>query len=113
MDVNPNSIEHLILEGAVEVAGIHLETGEMLYTFTPELEQINPTLYSAVSDYIYGSILSIWTKGFVDMDALDPSAMVKLTPKAFNQEAISNELGEREQQVLSQLLLAFQSIDDV
>lgn len=113
MEIEPNSIEHLILEGAVEVAGINLENGEMLYTFTPELEKINPELYGAVSDYIYGAILSVWTKGFVEMDALDPNAMVSLTPKAFDQEAISSELGEREQQVLQQLLVAFESSEDV
>lgn len=113
MDIDPNSIEHLILEGAVEVAGMNLETGEMMYTFTPELENINPELYGAVSDYIYGAILSVWTKGFIDMDALDPQAMVTLTPKAFDSDAIDRELGDREQQVLQQLMMAFKASEDV
>lgn len=113
MDVNPNSIEHLILEGAVEVAGMNLETGEMMYTFTPDLKEINPGLYEQVSDYIYGAILSVWTKGFIDLDALDPDSMVSLTKKAFDQEAIKNELSDREKQVLEQLLVAFESFDDV
>lgn len=113
MDIQPNSIESLILDGAVEVAGINLETGEMMYTFTPGLKDINPGLYEQVSDYIYGAILSVWTKGFIELDALDPNSMVSLTPKAFDKEAVENELGDREQQVLQQIIVAFQENEDV
>jgi hypothetical protein len=113
MDIDPNSIEHLILEGAAEVAGMNLETGEMMYTFTPVLKEINPGLYDSLSDYIYGAILSVWTKGFVDLDAFDPDSLVKLTPKAFDIDAIKSELSDREQQVLKQLLIAFQENDQV
>lgn len=34
MEIKPGSVEQLILDGIVEVAGIDLETGEMLYSMT-------------------------------------------------------------------------------
>ena len=41
-----NIIDNLILQGALQPAGIDLETGEMLYNFTETLKEINPELHN-------------------------------------------------------------------
>lgn len=38
-------IEHLLLQNALEISGIDEYTGEMLYSITDKLEQVNPKLY--------------------------------------------------------------------
>lgn len=38
-------IEHLLLQNALEISGIDEQTGEMLYSITDRLEEVNPKLY--------------------------------------------------------------------
>jgi hypothetical protein len=38
-------IEHLILQNALEISGIDKDTGEMLYSITDKLKEVNPKLY--------------------------------------------------------------------
>jgi hypothetical protein len=38
-------IEHLILQNALEISGIDKDTGEMLYSITDKLKDVNPKLY--------------------------------------------------------------------
>lgn len=38
-------LEHLILQGAVEVSGIDNNTGEMIYSITDKLKEVNPEMY--------------------------------------------------------------------
>jgi hypothetical protein len=45
-----DKIEDLILSGALEVSGIDIDTGEMLYNFTDKLKDINPDLFKDMSD---------------------------------------------------------------
>jgi hypothetical protein len=105
MDVSPNSIEHLILEGAVEVAGMDLESGEMLYSFTANLEKISPEVYAEITSTIYRSILSIWEKGFFEMSLDDESELVvKLNNKSKDEHAIKEQLDKSEQHMLKQLV---------
>jgi len=39
-------LEHLILQGAVEVNGIDKNTGEMIYSITDKLKEVNPEMYN-------------------------------------------------------------------
>jgi hypothetical protein len=39
-------LEHLILQGAVEVSGIDKNTGEMIYSITNKLKEVSPEMYS-------------------------------------------------------------------
>jgi hypothetical protein len=41
-------VEHLLLQNAIEISGIDPETGEMLYSITDKLEQVNPKLYQGL-----------------------------------------------------------------
>jgi hypothetical protein len=51
MDAKTNAmIEHLILQGAIEIADIDLETGETYYNITDKLKEVSPELYSNLED---------------------------------------------------------------
>ena len=43
-------INHLILQGALEMSGIDEETGEMLYSITEKLKEVNPIIYDQLVD---------------------------------------------------------------
>ena len=42
-------VEHLIMQGAIEMAGID-EKGEMLYSITDKLELVNPEIYAELTE---------------------------------------------------------------
>ncbi len=50
-------IEHLLLQNALEISGIDEYTGEMLYSITDKLEEVNPKLYNQLKkqydDYMF------------------------------------------------------------
>jgi hypothetical protein len=41
-------IEHLILQNAIEIDGVDSDTGEMIYSITDKLKEVNPQLYSGL-----------------------------------------------------------------
>ena len=46
MDIRTEAmIEHLILQNALEISSIDNNTGEMLYSITDKLREVNPKLY--------------------------------------------------------------------
>ena len=50
--MNPKSqalLEHLIMQGAIEMAGIDTN-GEMTYSITDKLEEVHPELYIELKD---------------------------------------------------------------
>ena len=82
---NDKLIEDLILKGALEVAGIDLETGEPLYTFTEKLKDIDPALHQEAFNFFSGEALKLWEKGFLDMDVTTENPIVRLTEKALDE----------------------------
>jgi hypothetical protein len=38
-------LEHLVLQGAIEVSGFDLESGETLYNITDKLKSVSPDMY--------------------------------------------------------------------
>ena len=112
MDVNPNSIEYLILEGAAEVAGIDLETGEVMYSFTDKLEQINPNMHRHVQNYVEAALISIWEKDFIEIDMSSETTMVSLKPKAYDKAEV-DQLSMGEKNVLDNIIRSFQEENQV
>lgn len=84
-----NEIDELILSGALEPSGIDEETGEMLYSFTSKLKDVNPLLHKEVQDNFSSHIMKLWELGLISMDVTDSNPMVTLTPKAFHPAFIS------------------------
>jgi hypothetical protein len=83
-------IEDLILSGAVEVAGVDPETGEMLYNFTNKLDQVHPALAREVENMFDSHVMKLWELGMVKMNVMDKNPIVKLTPKAFDPGSIKS-----------------------
>ena len=43
-------VEHLVLQGGIEIADIDLETGETYYNITDKLKEVSPELYNNLED---------------------------------------------------------------
>jgi hypothetical protein len=98
-------IDYLILEGAVEVAGIDAKTGEFLYSFTEKLEQVDPEMYRHSIDMFQGMVKRLWEKGFLNMNIDHANPTVSLTEAAFDAEA-RRSLTEEESSVLDTIIEA-------
>jgi len=98
-----DKIEELILSGALEVCGVDIDTGEMLYNFTDKLKDINPELFKDMSDYISTETMSLWAEGFLDIDVTEVNPMVRLTDKAFDDEEVS-KLPKEKQYTLKEII---------
>lgn len=95
MDPIDETIEVLILAGAIDVAGIDPNTGQPLYKFNQNIKDIMPELYKEHLDEVNRDIMRLWEQGFIDIDLLSQDPTVTLTNKAFNDdeiEKISREL---------------------
>jgi hypothetical protein len=102
------SMEELILNGVVEVAGVDSETGEFLYNFTPKLREVMPELWNERLDFIHGEIMFFWENGFIeaeDMDSINPK--VVLTDLADDEDAIA-QLPRDKQESLREIKRMFE-----
>lgn len=82
-------MDRLVVAGALQMAGVDAETGEILYQFTPKLKEVMPELYHEHMNYVNSELMGLWEKGFVDMDLMSDNPIVALTEKAFDQDAIN------------------------
>jgi hypothetical protein len=98
-----DKIEDLILSGALEVSGMDIDTGEMLYNFTDKLKDINPDLFKDMSDYISTETMALWAEGFLDIDVTETNPMVRLTPKAFDDVEV-DKLPKEKQYTLKEII---------
>lgn len=83
-----SDFDKMVLLGLVEPAAIDPTTGEMLYSFSKDLEKTNPQLHQLIMDNFYMSALKLWELGFISMDITHKNPMVGLTPKAFDEDQI-------------------------
>jgi hypothetical protein len=88
MSLSEDIMEQLILDGCAEMAGIDLESGDMLYNFTPVLAEKHPELFAEIANFFQTQVMLLWEKGFISMDIMDDSPTVTLTDLAFDQEAV-------------------------
>jgi hypothetical protein len=88
-DIENAVIDKLILEGALEIGGIDVENGEILYNFTNKLKEIMPELYNEHLNFVNSEIMWLWERGFVSIDDFtQDNPRVMVTDKAFNSEEI-------------------------
>ncbi|NDB60480.1 hypothetical protein EB001_18820 [bacterium] len=51
MDAKTNAlVEHLVLQGGLEISDIDLETGETYYNITDKLKELAPEIYQELED---------------------------------------------------------------
>jgi hypothetical protein len=100
---NDDIISNLILSGALEVAGMDMETGEPLYNFTSKLEYVNPELHSEMATYFTRETMALWQHGFIAMDVTQKEPTINLLPKAFNKEEVE-KLKENNKYTLKEII---------
>ena len=82
-------IKNLILEGALEVAGVDSESGEFLYSVTPKMQEVMPDMYEDHITQVNRDILNLWEKGYVNVDFLSPNPMVTISKKGLDKAEVS------------------------
>lgn len=103
MSESADKIEELILSGALEVSGIDIDTGDMLYNFTDKLKDISPELFKDMSNYISTETMFLWAEGFLDIDVTEKNPMVRLTKKALDDAEVS-KLPKEKQYTLKEII---------
>ena len=98
-----DAIDQLILSGALEIAGIDIETGEPIYNFTEKLIEVSPELHKEVSIYFSRETMSLWSDGFLDMDVTEKNPIVRLTSKALDQSEVE-KLSKDKQYTLTEII---------
>lgn len=102
IDREKEIMDRLLVSGAVEMAGVDSETGEILYHFTDKLKEVMPELYREHMNYVNSELMGLWEKGFVNMDLMKDNPIVTLTEKAFDQDAI-NTLSESDRWAVQEI----------
>jgi hypothetical protein len=82
-------IKNLILEGALEVAGVDSENGELLYTITPKMQEVMPDMYEDHLTQVNKDILNLWEKGYVNINFLDEEPMVTISEKGLDKKEVA------------------------
>ncbi len=96
-------IEDLILNGALEIAGIDIKTGEPVYNFTNKLKDVSPELDNEIKTFFSQEMMFLWENGFIEMDVTEKDPIVNLTPKAFDIEEVS-KLDKEKQYTLKDIV---------
>jgi len=95
-------VEDLILNGSLEVSGVDINTGELLYSFTEVLKELDPELHSKINNFFYKEIMELWEKGFVEISFLEEEPTVTIAKKAYDSNSIS-KLSKDNQESLDQI----------
>ena len=82
------SIENLLHAGAIEFAGFSDENNEPLYTITSKINEISPELNLELKQQFQQLILSLWEKGFINVDWLEDDPIVQLTEAGMDEEKV-------------------------
>jgi hypothetical protein len=82
-------IKNLILEGALEVAGVDSETNELLYNITPKMQEVMPDIYEDHITQVNKDLLNLWEKGYVNIDFLLEDPIVAISEKGLDKSEVS------------------------
>ena len=82
-------IENLILQGALEVAGVDSENGEFLYAITSRMKEVMPDLYEDHLKTVNRDLLNLWEKGYVNIDFFLQDPVVTISEKGLDKSEIS------------------------
>lgn len=85
MSKEEDIIDRLILNGGLEAAGVDSESGELLYTFTPKINEIMPELYNEHLNNVNSEVMALWEKGYLDLDFMSNDPVITLSEKAHDE----------------------------
>lgn len=88
MTFDSKLFDKLILEGGMEFAGVDSD-GEILYSFTQKLAEINPDLHNSFMSRLREDLSILWVNGFVEFDVTSSDPLIVLTDLAFNKEKLA------------------------
>ncbi len=89
MNNDDELIKNLILQGALEVAGIDSENGEFLYAITSKMKEVMPDIYENHIKVVNRDLLNLWEKGYVNIDLFLPDPIVTISEKGIDKNEIS------------------------
>ena len=92
-------IDNLVIAGYLDVVGIDGDSGEFLYSISPELKEMIPALAKMIEGAFLEDIHNLWVGGFLSMDMTALNPMVSLTELAFN-DAELKKLSDQEKATL-------------
>jgi len=101
-DRQQDIIDKLVLSGAMQFAGVDINTGEMLYQFTPKLKEVMPDLYNEHLNHVNKEIMGLWEKGFVNVDLMSENPIVTLTAKSLNEKDLK-ELSKEDRWAIDEI----------
>jgi hypothetical protein len=81
-------LDKLILDGAIEVAGIDSSTGEFTYAITQKMKDIFPEIYKEHIMAIHHNIMFLWESRYLTIDLMTSDPLVLLTDKAYDQKEV-------------------------
>jgi hypothetical protein len=95
-------MDYLILNGGLEVVGIDSENQSFLYSFTPKIKELMPDLYEEHIRTVNSDILTLWEKGYVNIDFMSDDPVITITKKSLNNEELS-KLSKQDQWAIAEL----------
>jgi len=104
MHFEDEMLEKMILDGVVEFAGLDKE-GQMLYSFTPDLETKAPEMFRIAQQLHMNDIYYLWEKGFLTMDATVANPTVNIAELALDADEVA-KLPDHLQLLLEQIMEA-------
>jgi hypothetical protein len=100
------SIDYLLLNGGLEIAGIDSKSGEFLYVFTPKIKELMPELYHAHMNHVNGELMRLWEMGYINIDLMSENPIVTLTEKSLSSEELA-KLSKEDQWSINEIKRLF------
>lgn len=100
-------IDALILQGALEIEGIDPDSGQMVFSMTDKMQEIAPDIYREFEETLYKTVLSLWEKGFVNMNVMDDEPVVSPTEFALDRNTW-RPLSAEELNVMKTIMMRFE-----
>lgn len=84
------TIDYLILNGGLDFKGFDPISQEPLYSFTPKIKDLMPQLYEEHMNSINHEVMTLWEKGYLNLDLMAKEPLISLSEKSFDQNAIES-----------------------
>jgi hypothetical protein len=100
-------IDALILQGALSIEGIDEKTGQMIFSVTDKMKEIAPEIYDEFAEALHKTVLSLWEKGFINMNITEPEPVVSPTEFALDRSTWKG-LSHEEISIMNTLMMRFE-----